>query len=123
MNKLFLQAGSFLGAVGVMVGAFGAHALKPMLLASGRFETFETGVRYQFYHALALVLVGILSKEFRSKTINYSGYCFLAGTLIFSSSLYLICFTGINVFGAVAPIGGTLLVAAWLLLFWSVWKN
>jgi uncharacterized membrane protein YgdD (TMEM256/DUF423 family) len=123
MNKLFLQAGSFLGAVGVMVGAFGAHALKPMLLASGRFETFETGVRYQFYHALALVLVGILSKEFRSKTINYSGYCFLAGTLIFSGSLYLICFTGINVFGAVAPIGGTLLVAAWLLLFWSVWKN
>ena len=58
MNKLFLQAGSLLGAVGVMIGAFGAHALKPMLVASGRFETFETGVRYQFYHAIALVFVG-----------------------------------------------------------------
>lgn len=123
MNKFFLQAGSILGAIGVMVGAFGAHALKPMLVASGRFETFETAVRYQFYHALALVLVGVLAKEFMVKTINYSGYCFLAGTLIFSGALYLICFTGITAFGAVAPIGGTLLVLAWLLLFWTVLKR
>lgn len=123
MNKFFLQAGSLLGAIGVMVGAFGAHALKPMLVASGRFETFETAVRYQFYHALAMVLVGILAKEFTAKTLNYSSYCFLIGTLIFSGSLYLICFTGINAFGAVAPIGGTLLVVAWLLLFWTVLKK
>jgi uncharacterized membrane protein YgdD (TMEM256/DUF423 family) len=123
MNKFFLQTGSLLGAIGVMIGAFGAHALKPMLLASGRFDTFETAVRYQFYHALALVLVGILAKEIRSKTITYSAYSFLAGTLIFSGSLYLICFTGITAFGAVAPIGGTLLVVAWLLLFLSVFKN
>jgi uncharacterized membrane protein YgdD (TMEM256/DUF423 family) len=120
MNKLFLQAGSILGAIGVMVGAFGAHALKAMLTASGRFDTFETGVRYQFYHAIALILVGILAKEFPAKTLTYCGYCFLAGILIFSGSLYLICFTGITVFGAVAPIGGTLLVVAWLLLFWTV---
>ncbi|WP_394992583.1 DUF423 domain-containing protein [Emticicia sp.] len=123
MNNFFLQAGSLLGAIGVMVGAFGAHALKPMLVASGRFETFETAVRYQFYHALALVLVGILAKEFTAKTLNYSGYCFLVGTLIFSGSLYLICFTGITTFGAIAPIGGTLLVVAWLLLFWTVLKR
>ncbi|WP_435354083.1 DUF423 domain-containing protein [Emticicia sp. SJ17W-69] len=123
MNKFFLQAGSLLGAIGVMVGAFGAHALKPMLVASGRFETFETAVRYQFYHALALVIVGMLAKEFSAKTLNYSSYCFLIGTLIFSGSLYLICFTGITAFGAVAPIGGTLLVVAWLLLFWTVLKK
>ena len=123
MNNFFLQAGSLLGAIGVMVGAFGAHALKPMLVASGRFETFETAVRYQFYHALALVLVGILAKEFTAKTLNNSGYCFLAGTMIFSGSLYLICFTGITTFGAIAPIGGTLLVVAWLLLFWAVLKR
>lgn len=123
MNKFFLQAGSLLGAIGVMVGAFGAHALKPMLVASGRFETFETAVRYQFYHALALVLVGMLAKEFSAKTLNYSSFCFLIGTLIFSGSLYLICFTGITAFGAVAPIGGTLLVVAWLLLFWTVLKK
>jgi uncharacterized membrane protein YgdD (TMEM256/DUF423 family) len=123
MDKFFLQAGSLLGAIGVMIGAFGAHALKPMLVASGRFETFETAVRYQFYHALALVLIGILAKDFASKTLNYSGFCFLAGTLIFSGSLYLICFTGIKTFGAIAPIGGTLLVVAWLLLFWTVLKK
>jgi uncharacterized membrane protein YgdD (TMEM256/DUF423 family) len=123
MNRLFLQAGSILGAIGVMVGAFGAHALKAMLTESGRFDTFETGVRYQFYHAIALILVGILSKEFVSKTINYAGYCFLVGVLIFSGSLYLICFTGINAFGAIAPIGGTLMVVGWLLLFWSVLKK
>lgn len=123
MNKLFLQAGSLLGAVGVMVGAFGAHALKAMLVASGRFETFETGVRYQFYHAIALVLIGVLSKHISNKTLTYSGYCMLAGVLIFSGALYTICFTGLNVFGAVAPIGGTLLVIGWLLLFWSVTKD
>ena len=122
-NKFFLQTGSLLGAIGVMVGAFGAHALKPMLTANGRLETFETAVRYQFYHALALVLVGLLAKHFSDKTLTFSGYCFLSGTLIFSGSLYLICFTGINVFGAVAPIGGTLLVAGWLLMFWSVSKG
>ena len=123
MNKLFLQAGSLLGAVGVMIGAFGAHALKPMLTASGRFETFETGVRYQFYHAIALVLIGILAKYIPSKTLSYSGYCILAGVLIFSGALYTICFTGLNVFGAVAPIGGTLLVIGWLLMFWAVTKD
>ena len=123
MNKTFLRAGSIFGAIGVMVGAFGAHALKEMLTASGRFETFETGVRYQFYHAIALVLVGILAKEFPAKTLTYSGYCFLAGILIFSGSLYLICFTGIKTFGAVAPIGGVLLVVGWLLMLWTVLKK
>jgi len=122
MNKFFLLAGSLIGAIGVMIGAFGAHALKDKLTASGRMETFETAVKYQFYHALALVLVGILAKEFVSKTINYSGYCFLGGTLIFSGSLYLICLTGVKTFGAIAPIGGTLMIAGWLLLFWAVLK-
>ena len=123
MNKLFLLSGSILGFIGVGIGAFGAHAFKPMLEASGRVDTFETGVRYLFYHAIALVLVGVLSKEFPSKTINYSGYSFLFGVLIFSGSLFLICFTGIKVFGAVAPIGGTLMILGWALLFWSVLKG
>ncbi|CAN1563070.1 COG2363 Uncharacterized small membrane protein [Spirosomataceae bacterium] len=123
MNKFFLLSGSVLGLLGVAVGAFGAHALKAMLQAAGRAETFETAVRYMFYHAIALVLVGILSKEFPGNTINWCGNAFLLGTLIFSGSLFLICFTGINVFGAVAPIGGTLLVIGWGLLFWSVLKG
>ncbi len=123
MNKFFLLSGSILGLLGVAIGAFGAHALKAMLEAAGRADTFETGVRYMFYHAIALVLVGVLSKEFPGNTINWSGNAFLLGTLIFSGSLFLICFTGINVFGAVAPIGGTLLVIGWGLLFWSVLKG
>lgn len=123
MNKFFLLSGSVLGLLGVAIGAFGAHALKGMLEAAGRADTFETGVRYLFYHAIALVLVGILSKEFPGNTIYWSGNTFLLGTLIFSGSLFLICFTGINVFGAVAPIGGTLLIIGWALLFWSVFKG
>lgn len=123
MNKLFLQAGTLLGAVGVALGAFGAHALKDKLMASGRMDTFETAVKYQFYHALALILVGIIAKEIASKSLVYSGYSLLAGTLIFSGSLYLICFTGIKTFGAIAPIGGTLMIAGWLLFFWAVLKN
>ncbi len=123
MNKFFLLSGSVLGLLGVAIGAFGAHALKSMLDAAGRADTFETAVRYMFYHAIALVLVGILSKEFPGNTIYWSGNAFLLGTLIFSGSLFLICFTGINVFGAVAPIGGTLLIIGWALLFWSVLKG
>lgn len=123
MNKFFLLSGSVMGLLGVAIGAFGAHALKAMLEAAGRAETFETGVRYMFYHAIALVLVGILSKEFPGNTLYWSGNAFILGTLIFSGSLFLICFTGINVFGAVAPIGGTLLIIGWALLFWSVLKG
>ncbi|MCP9768419.1 DUF423 domain-containing protein [Lacihabitans sp. LS3-19] len=123
MNKFFLLTGSFLGFLGVGIGAFGAHALHPMLETAGRVDTFETGVKYMFYHAIALVLVGILSKEFPVKLIKLSGNFFLFGVLIFSGSLFLICFTGINVFGAVAPIGGTLMIAGWAMLFWSVLKG
>jgi uncharacterized membrane protein YgdD (TMEM256/DUF423 family) len=120
MNKLFLQAGAILGLLGVAFGAFGAHALEKMLEASGSTATFETAVKYQFYHALVLILIGLLFKEIPTKVMTYSGYCMLVGVLIFSGSLYTICFTGIKMFGAVAPIGGTLLIAGWGLLFYAV---
>lgn len=120
MNKLFLQSGAILGLLGVAFGAFGAHALEKMLEAAGRAATFETAVKYQFYHALALVLIGLLAKEIPTKFINYSGYCMLVGVVIFSGSLYAICFTGIRAFGAVAPVGGTLMIVGWGLLFYAV---
>jgi uncharacterized membrane protein YgdD (TMEM256/DUF423 family) len=122
MNKLFLLAGSVLGMLGVGLGAFGAHAFKAMLESTGRFDTYETGIKYMFYHALALVLVGILAKDFTAKTLTYSGYSFIFGTIIFTGSLLLICFTGIKIFGAVAPIGGTLMLVGWALLFYTVLK-
>jgi uncharacterized membrane protein YgdD (TMEM256/DUF423 family) len=122
MNKLFLLAGSVLGMLGVGLGAFGAHAFKAMLESTGRFDTYETGIKYMFYHALALVLVGILAKDFTAKTLTYSGYSFIFGTIIFTGSLLLICFTGVKIFGAVAPIGGTLMLVGWALLFYTVLK-
>ncbi|NBA88847.1 DUF423 domain-containing protein [Emticicia sp. CRIBPO] len=123
MNKLFLLSGAVLGFLGVGLGAFGAHALKSMLEASNRLETYETAVKYQFYHALFLILIGLLSKDFTASTLKYSGYTTLAGVIIFSGSLYIICFTGIKAFGAVAPIGGTLLLAGWALLFITIFKS
>lgn len=117
--KFFIQAGALFGALAVALGAFGAHALKAMLTASNRTDTFETAVKYQFYHALALVVVGLLMKggdQNVQKLLNWSGYAFIGGILIFSGSLYAICFTGITKFGATAPIGGLLMILGWVLV-------
>ena len=122
--KFFIQAGAALGLIGVALGAFGAHALRTMLDATGRTATFETAVRYQFYHALALVLVGVLMQLLAGnptavKLLGWSGNSFLIGTLIFSGSLYVLCFTGITWLGAITPIGGVALIIGWALLFWA----
>lgn len=128
--KFMIQAGGILGALAVALGAFGAHALKGMLEASGRLETFETAVKYQFYHALAMVLVGILMQRAGSpaagadavRLLGWSGNAFAIGVIIFSGSLYAICFTGITKFGATAPIGGLALIAGWILLIMAAGK-
>jgi uncharacterized membrane protein YgdD (TMEM256/DUF423 family) len=122
MKKSFLVIGATFGLIGVTVGAFGAHALKDFLSESGNLNTFETAVKYQFYHAFALICTGILAKDFGNKWNNYAGKAFFIGTLIFSGSLYLICFTNIKTFGAVAPIGGTLLILGWSSLLISFLK-
>lgn len=124
-HKFFLQAGAILGGIGVVVGAFGAHAFKPALEAAGRMDTFDTAVKYQFYHALALIAIGFLlqdTTELAMKWYNWAGYAMLIGVIIFSGALYTICFTGIKAFGAVAPIGGTLMIIGWSLLFWGASK-
>jgi len=124
MHKFFLQSGAILGLLAVALGAFGAHALRASLEAVGRADTFETAVKYQFYHALALVAIGILlqlpaTTADAARTYGWAGYAFLIGVLIFSGSLYALCFTGITKFGAVAPIGGLALIAGWALLLWG----
>ena len=89
MNKTFIGIGAFIGAASVILGAFGAHALKEMVTPD-HLVTFETGVRYQFYHALALILVGVLHKEFSGKLLGWAGILFMLGIILFSGSLYLL---------------------------------
>ncbi len=122
--KFFIQTGAILGLLSVAIGAFGAHALRASLTASGRADTFETAVKYQFYHALALLAIGILLQltvgdVIAQKWLTYAGYSFLAGVLVFSGSLYILCATGITVLGAITPIGGLLMIAGWAMLFWA----
>ena len=124
-QRTCLAAGAVLAMLGVGLGAFGAHALKATLEAAGRADTFETAVRYQFYHAFGLLLLGILMnvKPQMTQSLGYAAWIMLAGVFIFSGSLYLICFTGVTMWGAVAPIGGTLLLISWGLLAWTITKN
>ncbi|WP_044173192.1 DUF423 domain-containing protein [Flectobacillus major] len=123
MNKLFIQIGAILAGLSVALGAFGAHAFKASLEAIGRVDTFETAARYQMYGGLALLVVGILSDKFKHQFIQYAGYAFVIGTLIFSGALYMICATGVTMWGAVAPIGGTSLMIGWLLLVLGISKK
>lgn len=122
MQKLFLLIGALSGAIAVMVGAFGAHALKAKLLETGRLEVYETAVKYQFYHALALLLLGILMFKVQHKLLDYSGIAFIVGMVIFSGSLYILCLTNVPRWGAVTPIGGLALIAGWILLFVALLK-
>ena len=123
MHKIFLILGSVFGGLAVMIGAFGAHALQNLLETSGRTDTFETAVKYQFYHALALVLLGILMLNIKHNMLNYAGYSFVIGTIIFSGSLYILCLTGITKFGAITPIGGVFLILGWVFLLIGIVKT
>lgn len=121
MHKAFLLYSAVLGALSVILGAFGAHGLKKIVPAE-MIVTFETGVRYQMYHVFALLAVAILYEKFTSKYLVYAGNSFLIGMLLFSGSLYVITLVkaksnvGIGGLGLVTPIGGLFLVAGWILL-------
>ena len=128
MQKSFLKLGAFLGALSVILGAFGAHALKQILTEKG-LATFETGVRYQMYHAFAIILTGILYKEFSNKFLLSAGRLFFAGVLIFSGSLYFLRYTSsigadsLKWIGAITPLGGVCFIAGWLLLAFGISKK
>jgi uncharacterized membrane protein YgdD (TMEM256/DUF423 family) len=116
MRSFAIVAGAIVGLLGVAFGAFGAHALKPVLTGLGRLETYELAVRYQFYHAFAMLLVGLLSNLYPSRKFNYASICFLTGIIIFSGSLYTLSLTGLAVLGAITPIGGFILIVGWAFL-------
>ena len=112
MDKLFTMIGAISGGIAVAAGAFGAHALRervePRLL-----EVFETGARYQMYHALALLAVAYLVQKWPGTLGTTAGWLFVAGTVLFSGSLYAMTFTGVRALGAITPLGGVCFIAGW----------
>jgi uncharacterized membrane protein YgdD (TMEM256/DUF423 family) len=122
MHKGFVRIAALLGALTVGIGAFGAHALKQKVTADA-LATFETGVRYQFYHVIALLAVAILYAQGRQQYLKWAGNCFIVGILLFSGSLYWITWSktgavvGIKGIGMVAPFGGLFFIGGWMLLF------
>jgi uncharacterized membrane protein YgdD (TMEM256/DUF423 family) len=120
--KLFLSLGALAGLLAVALGAFGAHALRGRLDDYAR-GVFETAVQYHFYHALALVLVGVLLlSQPATALLKSSGWLFLIGIAVFSGSLYLLAITGIKWLGAVTPLGGLAFIAGWGCLAAAAWK-
>ena len=124
MERIFVLFGSILMFIGVGAGAFGAHGLSSYFAQYPHLEgTYETAVRYQIYHALALFVSAWLAGKFPSAMITWAGYLFLAGVILFSGSLFLLVFTRINWLGAITPLGGVAFLGGWALLFISAWRN
>jgi uncharacterized membrane protein YgdD (TMEM256/DUF423 family) len=118
MEKTFLLVASIFAGLAVALGAFGAHALESRLSAD-LLSTYEVGVRYHFYHALALLgVVAVISRWPEAGAAVWAGWLFVVGILIFSGSLYILAFTGIRWLGAITPIGGVAFIAGWACLAW-----
>ena len=117
-DRLWIGIGALLALISVAAGAAGTHALEDVIDADA-LDTFETAVRFQMYHALALLFTGLLSSRWTSwaswvkRLVNAAGWLFTFGTVIFSGSLYILALTDIGLFGAIAPIGGACLLAGW----------
>ena len=115
MDRTFLLIGALAGFTGVTLGAFGAHALRGRL-SPEMLAVFETGVRYQLYHALAIMATGLIAARMGGWLIVSAGWLFTAGIVLFSGSLYLLVFTGVTRFGAITPIGGVAFLLGWACL-------
>ena len=115
LERVFFLAGAIGALVGVAAGAFGAHALKNRL-APDMLAVFEVGVRYQMYHALALIACAWAITRWPGALVATGGWLFIAGTIVFSGSLYALSLSGVRWLGAITPIGGLALLAGWLCL-------
>ena len=116
MNRTFLLIGALYGFLGVTFGACGAHALRNRL-SPDMLSVFETGVRYQMYHAFAILLVAAAMGHFgNARLLGIAGWLFTAGVVLFSGSLYALALSDVRILGAVTPIGGLLFLAGWAAL-------
>jgi len=124
MHKPFLVTAALLGAITVALGAFGAHFMKDLLTPQS-LATYETAVRYQFYHVFALAITGILYQPFPNNNIVRAGYFFISGIILFCGSLYLLTVSGPGYrwLGAVTPFGGISFITGWLYLVVGIRNN
>ncbi len=123
MGRWFLVMASGAGAAGVLLGAFGAHALRDRLTPE-LLEVWGTAVQYHLWHALVLLVIGmLLLRRPHSRWLAVAGWAFAAGILVFSGSLYLLALTGSSAFGIMTPIGGLALVSGWLMLAAGAWDQ
>lgn len=122
MDRIFFVIAAVSAFIGVAAGAFGAHGLKSRISAD-MLVVFEVGVRYQMYHAFALIAVAWAQTRWPGTLVTAGGICFIIGTLLFSGSLYLLSLSGIRWLGAITPFGGLALLAGWLCLAWAALKS
>lgn len=120
--RLWLGLGAGYGFLGVTLGAFGAHALRQRL-SPEMLQVWHVGVEYQFYHALALLMLGLLVLLRPASGQTLAGIGFALGILLFSGSLYALSLSGVRVLGAITPIGGLLFLIGWASLAWSAWRG
>jgi uncharacterized membrane protein YgdD (TMEM256/DUF423 family) len=122
MVRLFWTLGCIFAFLAVAAGAFGAHALRARL-EPDLLEVFETGARYQMYHALALLGTAWAAARWPDAPVQIAGWLFVSGIVIFSGSLYLLALSGIRWLGAITPLGGVAFLAGWLVLAWAGWRG
>ena len=124
---LFRSSGGLLCGLGVAAGSFGAHGLKTVLEATGRADNWETAVRYCLYHGLALLVTGVAAclpqAAAATGLLRAAGWCFLAGTLIFSGCLAALALSGVRILGAIVPVGGMLFLVGWTLVMAAAVKS
>jgi len=128
MHKRFVTTGAILGAIAVALGAFGAHGLKKIVDAE-TVQTFQTGVQYQMYHSLALLVTGLLYEKCSQKLIRVAGTLFIIGVILFSGSLYVLTvgrageMNSFDKFGIITPFGGVSFIAGWVFLFLAAMRT
>jgi uncharacterized membrane protein YgdD (TMEM256/DUF423 family) len=121
--KGWISIGAISAAFSVVLGAFGAHGLEGHLRPEA-LDAFKTGVQYQFYHSLGLILIGVIASSIKPPgMLSAAGWMMLAGIILFSGSLYLLSTTGMQSFGVVAPFGGLSLIVAWLMLAFGILRQ
>lgn len=122
MSRLFVGLGALAAGIAVALGAFGAHGLEGRV-SPDRLETFRTGIEYQMYHAVALLFVGWATAQGWGPLLHCAGYCFVAGIVLFSGSLYVLVLTDTGWLGAITPLGGVAFIVGWALLAWAAFSG